>query len=135
MPMLNSMPRKTFCFKGRESDTIIGIGTAMIRTSLLRLKAACTIAKCSSVVHCGFGGGTAQYPVNGWHALKKAISTLNQPTTTHVAAALIHFMFVVPVSMRAYMNSIQAFKDQITFSMHCLMLAVCYCVFIRSRLC
>jgi hypothetical protein len=97
---------------------IIGIGTAMIRTSLLKLKVACTIAKCSSVVHCGFGGGTAQYPTNGRHALKKAISTPNQPTTIHNAVALIHFMFVVPVNMRANMNSMQAFKDQMTFSMH-----------------
>jgi hypothetical protein len=31
---------------------------------------------------------------------------------------LIHFMFVVPVNMRANMNSMQAFKDQMTFSMH-----------------
>lgn len=113
---------------------IIGIGTAMMSTSLLMLKVACTIAKCSRVVHCGFGGGTAQYPTNGRHALKKVTSTENQPITTQRAAALIHFMFVVPDSMRANMNSMQAFRDQMTFSMHYWVLAVRHNVYVSQYL-
>ena len=133
--MLNNMPSTIFCFRGSESDMIIGIGTAMMRTSLLMLKVACTIAKCSRVVHCGFGGGTAQYPTNGRHALKKVIWTADQPITTHSAATLIHFMFVVPVSIRANMNSIQAFKDHITFSIHYYVLVVLHSAFARLVIC
>lgn len=51
VPMLKSRPRPIFCLSGRESEMIIGIGIAMMRRSLLMLKVAWTIAKCSSVVH------------------------------------------------------------------------------------
>lgn len=49
--MLNSIPSPIFCFGGRESDMIMGIGTAIMRRSLLMLNVACTMAKCSRVVH------------------------------------------------------------------------------------
>lgn len=73
VPMLNRAPNPILCLSGSESEATIGIGRAMIKTSLLRLNVACTIAKCWSVVHCGLGGGIPQYPLNGRHAVKKAI--------------------------------------------------------------
>jgi len=122
-PMLKRTPRTSFCFSGNFSDIIMGTGTAIINRSLLKLNTAWTMAKCTRVVHCGSGGGTAQYPLKGRHAVKKVISTATQPKTVHIVTSLIHFIFEVPVKMRAYMNSIQAFKVHMTFNMHYLTLA------------
>jgi hypothetical protein len=60
VPILKSRPRPIFCLIGSARDAIIGIGTAMMRRSLLMLKVACTMAKCSRVVHCGLTAGTLE---------------------------------------------------------------------------
>lgn len=40
VPMLNSTPKPSFCLTGSVSDMTMGMGTAMIKMSLLRLKVA-----------------------------------------------------------------------------------------------
>lgn len=104
----------------------------IITRSELMLKDPCTIAYFCRVVHCGSGGGTAQYPSNGWQAVKKAISVANHPMNTYTARHRTMSWSRRPRVKRVYIISIHTLIVYITLSIACSEMTTILEPYIRS---